>query len=110
MSVGVAVLVAFLVLRATRLTVQDSLTDGVALRFVNFWGRVGWLRSQWFFGKLLTCPWCASVWWAALFSPLGFYWGDEDWFVVAGVAAMATWVTGIASMWLDTYRREWADD
>jgi len=110
MSVGVAVLVVFLVLRVTRLTVQDSLTDGVCLRFVNFWGRVGWLRVQWFFGKLLTCPWCASVWWAAFFSLIGFYWGGSDLFVIAGVAAMAAYITGIASALIDPYRRDWADD
>lgn len=109
MSVGVAILVTFLVLRVTRLTVQDTLTDGPALAFVNFWGRRGWLRMQWFFSKLLTCPWCASVWWAGFFSPIGFYFGDTDLFVISGVAAAASYVTGIMGF-VDTYRREWADD
>jgi hypothetical protein len=50
------------------------------------------------------------VWWAAFFSLIGFYWGGSDLFVIAGVAAMAAYITGIASALIDPYRRDWADD
>lgn len=109
MSVGVAILVTFCVLRWTRFVVQDSLSDGPALAFVNFWGRHGWLRTQEFFSKLLTCPWCASVWIAGLFAPLGYYFGDNPAFVIFAAGSAASYLTGIMGL-LDTYRRQWADD
>lgn len=109
MSVGVAILVVFCVLRWTRFVVQDSLINSPALWFVNFWGRHGWLRAQWFFSSLLTCPWCASVWIAAVFAPIGYYFGDHPAFVVFAVASAASYITGTMGL-LDTYRREWSDD
>jgi hypothetical protein len=44
---------------------------------------------------LLTCPWCVSVYVAALVAPVVYWWGDKPWFLVPAMALAMSHVTGL---------------
>lgn len=44
---------------------------------------------------LLTCPWCASIYVAAVAAPLAYFWGDSPWLLVPALALAFSYVTGL---------------
>jgi hypothetical protein len=43
---------------------------------------------------LLTCPWCASIYVAAIAAPLAYWWGTEPWLLVPALALAFSYATG----------------
>lgn len=43
---------------------------------------------------LLTCPWCASVYVAAVAAPLAYFWGSSPWLFVPALALAFSYITG----------------
>lgn len=87
-----------LVVRVTRLITADSMPALAAMR------RYVWKRVP-FFGdmfhesektqKVYGCDWCVSVWVGFVVVPLGYFFGTEPWFVIAGGIAGASYAAGI---------------
>lgn len=48
---------------------------------------------------LLSCPWCVSVYVAAVAAPIVYWWGDSPWFVVPALALAFSHVTGLLAKW-----------
>lgn len=46
---------------------------------------------------LLTCPWCASIYVAAVAAPLWYWLGSSPWLFVPAVALTFSYVTGFAA-------------
>lgn len=44
---------------------------------------------------LLTCPWCASIYVAAVAAPIAYWWGTAPWFLVPALALALSHVTGL---------------
>lgn len=110
---GMIVLVyALAVARVTRLITADRLTEAPRLRLENWlWRRY---RAQLEKGMpgaldgvsnasliaplpvyLLTCPWCASIYVAAVAAPIAYWWGTAPWFLVPALALALSHVTGL---------------
>jgi hypothetical protein len=47
---------------------------------------------------LLSCPWCASIYVAAVAAPLAWFWGSSPWLLVPAIALAFSYVTGWLSM------------
>jgi hypothetical protein len=43
---------------------------------------------------MLGCPWCASIYVAALAAPVVFWWGLSPWFLVPALALAFSYITG----------------
>jgi hypothetical protein len=43
---------------------------------------------------LLGCPWCASIYVAAVAAPIIFWWGLSPWFLVPALALAFSYITG----------------
>jgi hypothetical protein len=43
---------------------------------------------------LVTCPWCASIYVAAVAAPLAYFWGSSPWLFVPALALAFSYVTG----------------
>lgn len=43
---------------------------------------------------LLSCPWCASIYVAAVAAPLAYFWGASPWLLVPALALAFSYVTG----------------
>jgi len=108
MPVGVAVLVVLSVMRLTRLVTFDTLTDGFWLNRVNSLSR--WPSVQYWFTKLVTCSWCASMWVAPAVVVSAYFFGDHAWFVIGAMILACSQLTGLVAQWLDDGRRDWAGD
>lgn len=50
---------------------------------------------------LMTCPWCASIWVAAVVVPLAVRFGDRWWLRALGVGAAASYLYGLTAEHLD---------
>jgi hypothetical protein len=46
---------------------------------------------------LITCPWCASIYVAAVAAPLVYFWGDSPWLFVPALMLAFSQFTGMAS-------------
>lgn len=44
---------------------------------------------------LLTCPWCASIYVAAVAAPVAYWWSGEPWFLVPALALAFSYVSGL---------------
>jgi hypothetical protein len=75
--------------RLTRLVTADEITKGIR----------GWVvdRSEWF-GYLVTCDWCLSVWVAPLPALSVVVWGDVTPVQVVLVALALSGATGLLSL------------
>lgn len=90
------VVYALAVARVTGLITQDSITEDARDRLV------GWLDDRprtlgSYVAKLVTCPWCTSVWVAAGTAPLTWWHGANPWMLVPAVALAFSQVTGMIS-------------
>ena len=98
------VVYALAVARVTRLIVADKLTEGPRERLAD----AAWRRRYadfWTHAKadnapepllayLITCPWCASIYVAAVAAPLAYFWGTSPWLLVPALALAFSYVTG----------------
>lgn len=46
---------------------------------------------------LLGCPWCASIYVAAVAAPLAYFWGSSPWLFVPALALAFSYFTGFAA-------------
>ena len=44
---------------------------------------------------LLTCPWCVSIYVAAVVAPAAYWWGDRPWLLVPALALAFSHITGL---------------
>lgn len=44
---------------------------------------------------MLTCPWCVSIYVAAVVAPVAYWWGGEPWAFVPALALSFSYVTGL---------------
>ena len=63
---------------------------------------IGWLDDRpatlgAFLAKLITCPWCASVWLGAGAAPLIWFWGDSGPLLVVALCFALSQVAGMLS-------------
>lgn len=84
-----AVVTALAVARVTRLIVADYITAKPRQRLVLRWG-VHSMRSY-----LITCPWCMSLWVAAVAAPVAFWFGDTAWYQVPALGLALSQTVGI---------------
>jgi hypothetical protein len=115
MSLGLIVLVyALAVARVTRLINSDRLTERPRLALeARLWRRneereaARWgitvaeitadraLRDPPLSVYLLTCPWCVSIYVAAVAAPVAYFWGQLPWLFVPALALAFSHVTGL---------------
>ncbi|MGP4003436.1 hypothetical protein [Streptomyces sp. 8N706] len=81
--------------RITRFITKDLLAEGI-----RSWaaGRFGDDSRP---AYLVTCSWCTSIWVAAAVVPLAYWIGDTLWFQGAAMVLTLSYLTGLASSWLD---------
>jgi hypothetical protein len=87
---------ALAVARVTGLITTDTITESARNALI------GWLDDRprtlgAFVATLITCPWCASVWVAAVAAPLAWLWGYEPVLLVPALALAFSQVTGMIS-------------
>jgi hypothetical protein len=90
------VVYALAVARVTGLVTTDSITEGIRDSLI------GWLDDRphtlgAFITKLITCPWCASVWLAAVAAVLVWFWGEHPLLIVPALALAFSQFTGMIS-------------
>jgi hypothetical protein len=98
---------ALAVARVTRLLVEDRITDAPRGWLVQrLWTRAlggnGALAARAALDGaepplsvyLLSCPWCASIYVAAVAAPLAYFWGSSPWLFVPALALAFSYVTG----------------
>lgn len=95
MSLGVVFLAFGLIARITRLITDDYLTGWFRAWVIGRFGPEGKLAY------LVTCPWCMSMWVAAVVVPLAWYWGTTQAFTIAGLIALLSWGYALVATWLD---------
>jgi hypothetical protein len=83
------IITALATYRLTRLVTADEITKKVR----------GWVvdRSEWF-GYLVTCDWCLSIWVAPVPTILVLNWGDQMIVKVGLVALALSALTGLLSL------------
>jgi len=90
--------------RVTRLITEDKLTEGPRGRLVDrAWRR--WRPAVPIADRphadepkpayLLTCPWCASIYVAAVAAPLCWFWGETPWLFIPALLLAFSQVTGL---------------
>ncbi|MEU0770657.1 DUF1360 domain-containing protein [Streptomyces albogriseolus] len=95
-------------LRLTRLVTDDDITEPyrqkVHARVHRAKHRPGSLYGgPWgFLSRLISCPWCASVWIAAGLVPAAHLAGDTLWFRIPAGLLTLSWLVGILTSWLDS--------
>lgn len=92
----VLVVLALAVARGTRLVTTDQITLPLRTGVINKWGEDG--KAAYF----IFCPWCVSIWVAALLAPPTFaiphapYWAQQVWYAFLTVLATSH-ATGLIS-------------
>jgi hypothetical protein len=90
------VVYALAVARVTGLVTTDTITEPARD------GVISWLDDRprtlgAFVAKLITCPWCASIWLAAVAAPLVWFWGEHPLLIVPALALAFSQITGMVS-------------
>ena len=52
-------------------------------------------------GELLLCPWCLSIWVAAVLVVTWVHWGDTRWWEATTAALTVSMATGLLNVWED---------
>ncbi len=95
MSVLVFLLSLGTVCRVTRFITKDALAAGFRTRVA---GRFGDDSQP---AYLVSCGWCVSVWVAGAVTALAYWAGQETWFQAGTTVLTLSYLTGLASSWLD---------
>lgn len=53
---------------------------------------------------LIECPFCASIWIAAIITPLGYFLGHTPFFVIPAVLLTVSYIYAITASWVDPDR------
>lgn len=85
---------ALAVARLTGLITQDLITEPVRDAVI---GRLPANQVGEHLEDLITCPWCVSIWVAAVVAPLVYQAGDTPWVFVPAFALAMSQLTGMAS-------------
>lgn len=73
-------------------TITEPARDAVLVRLDDAHGSAGaWL------GKMITCPWCASIWVGAGAAPVIYHWGASPWLLVPALALALSQLAGMTS-------------
>jgi hypothetical protein len=90
------VIYALAFIRVVYLVTLDSITEP-ARDAVTVWldDRPGTLGA--FVAKLITCPWCASVWLGAVAGPVIWFWGHWAPLLVVALCLALSQVAGMLS-------------
>jgi hypothetical protein len=102
---------ALAVARVTRFITADKLSETIRHRIVwKLWlrsckGDAEWARlkisnkaPEPLLAYLLTCPWCASIYVAAVAAPVCWLWGDSPYTFVPALGLAFSQVTGLLAM------------
>lgn len=82
-------------LRITRLVTKDKIAQPFRDAVDRRYGDESMLAYQ------VRCPWCFGFW-VAIAAALGSHWWADEWgWQCFAVACAASWLTGIATLWLD---------
>lgn len=84
-----------LVARATRFITADTLAEPFRVWVGRRWGWESLPR------ELVGCPWCMSVWVAAVVVPVAWVAGDTAWFQIPAYVAAASYLYSLAATNLD---------
>jgi hypothetical protein len=90
------VIYALAFVRVVYLVTTDSITEPTRDRLI------GWLDDRphtlgSFVAKLITCPWCASIWLGAMAGPVIWFWGDWGPLLVVALCLALSQVAGMLS-------------
>jgi hypothetical protein len=93
-------LVAFLLSLGVSCRITRFITKDVLAARFRSWvaGRFGDDSNP---AYLVSCGWCTSVWVAASVTPVACWIGDTLWFQVGAIVLTLSYLTGLASSWLD---------
>ncbi len=81
--------------RITRFVVKDTLAAGFRIWVADHFGEESKLAY------LVTCSWCTSIWVAGGVAPLAYYLGGSLWIQIPAIALTLSYLSGVASLWLD---------
>ncbi len=87
---------ALAVSRLAGLVALDAITEDLRDNLI------GWLDDRpktlgAFVSALITCPWCVSIWIAAVIAPLAYLWGDRPAVLLPALALAFSQVAGMTS-------------
>lgn len=94
MAVWAVVVYALAVARVTGLIVADELTEPAREYLRHHLGTTG---LGWFLRGIINCPWCASIWVAAVAAPIAYWWGAQPWALIPAAALAFSQVAGMVS-------------
>jgi hypothetical protein len=105
LPVVIVLVYALAVARVTRLITEDVLTERPR-EAIQDWAwrcRYGRLAPDARADRapapkiayLVSCPWCASIYVAALAAPVAYFWGESPWLFVPALALAFSHVTGL---------------
>jgi hypothetical protein len=90
------VIYALAFIRVVYLVTLDEITEPARDRLLGWLDdRPGTLGA--FLAKLVTCPWCASVWLGAIAAPVIWFWGDVGALLVVALCFALSQVAGMLS-------------
>lgn len=95
MSVTTFLLALGATCRITRFLTKDSLAAGFRMWIADRFGDDS--RATY----LVSCGWCTSIWAAAATASCAWYLGSSPWFRLPATALTLSYLTGVASRWLD---------
>ena len=73
-------------------TITEPLRDRIVVALDDTEGSAGaWIA------KLITCPWCASIWIGAFAAPIVYNWGSSPWLIVPALALAFSFIAGALS-------------
>lgn len=81
--------------RITRFVTKDSLAAGLRIWIANRFGDDSKPAD------LVNCSWCTATWTAAIATASAYLLRDSLWFQAPATALTLSYLTGVASRWLD---------
>ena len=87
---------ALAVARFTGLVTLDTITEPIRDRIIVALDDTPGSGGAWL-AKLVTCPWCASIWISAVAAPVAYNWGTSPWLLVPALALVFSFVSGATS-------------
>jgi hypothetical protein len=87
---------ALAVARFTGLVTLDTITEPIRDRIIVALDDTPGSGGAWL-AKLVTCPWCASVWISAVAAPVVWNLGHSPWLLVPALGLAFSFVSGATS-------------
>ena len=90
------VVYALAVARVTGIVTTDTITETIRDNIIGWLDdRPGTLGS--YLAYLITCPWCASIWIAAVAAPLVWFHGENPVIIILGLWLAFSQITGMTN-------------